>query len=83
MSAATIASRCLPSSADGALEPDRLRDATKSWIAERELKFPQLFQPLRCALTGQPGGRDLFEIMELLGRDRVLRRIECGLTRLG
>ena len=59
-----------------------LRDDAKAWIAERCLKFPQLFQPLRCALTGQPGGPDLFDVMELLGAESTLRRIDVGLERL-
>ncbi len=63
--------------------PDALRDGTKAWIAERSLKMPVLFQPLRCALTGLPGGADLFEIMALLGREASLARIEFGIRRLG
>ncbi len=62
--------------------PDALREATRAWLAERSLKFPELFQPLRCALTGLPGGPDLFEVMELLGPERVLARLEHGARRL-
>ena len=39
------------------------------------MKFPVLFQPLRCALTGAPGGADLFDTMALLGAGSVERRI--------
>ncbi|MCK6445043.1 MAG: glutamate--tRNA ligase [Planctomycetes bacterium] len=62
--------------------PTELRDETKAWIAARGLKIPGLFQPLRCALTGQAGGPDLFEIMELLGTERVRARIRRGAERL-
>lgn len=55
---------------------------TKAWIAERGLKIPDLFQPLRCALTGLPGGPDLFELMSILGADRVRNRIQSAVTRL-
>ena len=41
-----------------------------------------LFQPLRCALTGLPGGPDLFEIMDLLGQPATLDRIRSGVERL-
>ncbi|NOT29665.1 MAG: hypothetical protein HOP15_04355, partial [Planctomycetes bacterium] len=44
--------------------------------------MPALFQPLRCALTGGPGGVDLFEAMALLGAARVRTRIERALVRL-
>ena len=46
-------------------EPGRAADVeglgaeTKAWVKEQGLKFPALFQPLRCALTGMAGGRDL------------------------
>ncbi len=66
----------------GEVDTAALRDATKAWIGERELKFPDLFQPLRCALTGQAGGPDLFDVMALLGNSETLGRIEAGLRRL-
>ena len=64
------------------LEPEALREQTKAWIEANELKFPDLFQPLRCALTGAAGGPDLFDIMVLLGVESSLARIEAGLARL-
>jgi len=59
-----------------------IRDATKAWVAEKGLKMPQLFQPLRVALTGLPGGPDLFDAMAWLGAPATLRRIEVALERL-
>ncbi|MDF1800674.1 MAG: glutamate--tRNA ligase [Planctomycetota bacterium] len=66
-----------------ALEGADLAEATKAWVAERGLKIPGLFQPLRCALTGAPGGADLFEIIGLLGLDATLARIADAAARLG
>jgi nondiscriminating glutamyl-tRNA synthetase len=63
-------------------EAASLGAATKEWLAEHELKLPALFQPLRCAVSGMPGGLDLFELMGLLGRESTFRRIESGLQRL-
>lgn len=60
-----------------------LATATKTWVGEQAAKIPELFQPLRCALTGQPGGPDLFELMDLLGRQSTLSRIRAGAQRLG
>ena len=42
----------------------------------------QLFQPLRCALTGKAGGPDLFDVIALLGPERTLARLESGISRL-
>ena len=60
-----------------------LREPTKAWVAERGLKMPALFQPLRLALTGAPGGPDLFDVMGLLGPEKTLRRIRSAIGRLG
>ena len=56
--------------------------ATLAWVKQRELAPPELFQPLRCALTGMAGGPDLFEVIALLGPQAALARIERGLQRL-
>jgi len=61
---------------------DELKTGGRAWLEERKLKPPQLLQPLRCALTGQAGGPDVYEVMLWLGPDRSLRRIEVGLERL-
>ncbi len=59
-----------------------VRDATKAWVAEKGLKMPALFQPLRVALTGLAGGPDLFDAMTWLGAAATLRRIEVAIERL-
>jgi glutamyl-tRNA synthetase len=59
-----------------------LRAAGKQWVQEKGLKMPELFQPLRCALTGQSGGPDLYDVMSWLGTTRSIRRIELGIERL-
>ena len=64
------------------VDPDALRDATKAWVKEQGLKFPKLFQPLRCALSGKPGGPDLFDIMDWLGAEKTLARLQRGIERL-
>ena len=62
--------------------PSEQAEATKVWLAERGQKIPMLFQPLRCALTGLPGGPDLFEVMDVLGQAATLDRIRSGVERL-
>ncbi|HJO26459.1 MAG TPA: glutamate--tRNA ligase [Planctomycetota bacterium] len=61
---------------------DALAEATKAWMAERELPFPAFGQPVRCALTGMPGGPDLFETVALLGSERTLARLAAAQERL-
>lgn len=66
----------------GAFEAAPLRDAMKTWTQERKVKLPQLLQPLRCALSGRPGGPDCFDMITWLGAERALRRIDRALARL-
>ncbi|MDF1836680.1 MAG: glutamate--tRNA ligase [Planctomycetota bacterium] len=63
-------------------DPAALGSATKEWITAQDAKIPELFQPLRCALTGMPGGPDIFETMDLLGLDRAKARIRAAMDRL-
>ena len=41
----------------------------------------QIAQPVRVALTGRTASPGLFEVMEVLGRDRTLLRLRQGLER--
>jgi glutamyl-tRNA synthetase len=46
------------------------------FIEERQIKLGKVAQPLRVALTGAGASPGLFEIMEILGRKNVLKRLE-------
>jgi len=53
-------------------------------LAERlKLKPGQLFGILRMAVTGQPVSPPLFETMQLVGRERVVERLERAARLLG
>lgn len=52
----------------------------RGFAAERELKLGQVAQPLRAALTGSLETPGLFEVMALLGKERVLARLERALA---
>ena len=44
--------------------------------------MPQLAMPLRLLLTGQTQTPAIDAIIELLGRDRALARLDAGLSEL-
>lgn len=48
---------------------------TKPFIEKFELKFPQLFQPIRIALTGGTQAPSVYDIMSVLGFEEVKSRI--------
>ena len=53
-------------------------------IAEKAgLSASQLIHPVRLAVTGVGGGPSLFEILAVLGKDTVIRRLEKAATILG
>ncbi|PHO09520.1 glutamate--tRNA ligase [Malaciobacter canalis] len=56
-------------------------DITKPFIKEFELKFPQLFQPIRIALTGGTQAPSVYDIMAILGYDEVNLRIRTALDK--
>jgi glutamyl-tRNA synthetase len=61
-----------------AVEPfDRatLEVASRAFADARGVKFGAIVHPARVALTGRAVSPGLFEIMELLGRDRTLERL--------
>jgi glutamyl-tRNA synthetase len=53
----------------------------KQVVVEENMKMGQLAQPVRVALTGRTASPGLFEVMEVLGRDRTLFRLQKGLER--
>jgi len=55
---------------------DPLGVSLKQFAAERALKIGQVVHPLRLACTGRTVGPSLYHLMEVLGRDRVLARLD-------
>lgn len=53
---------------------------TKPYIEENGLKFPQLFQPIRIALTGGTQAPSVYDIMAILGFDEVKTRINNAIA---
>lgn len=53
----------------------------KEVVEEQGLKMGQLAQPARVALTGRTASPGLFDVMEILGRERTLARLKKGLAR--
>ncbi|MCX5722403.1 MAG: glutamate--tRNA ligase [Nitrospirae bacterium] len=56
-------------------------EAFKQLVEAEGMKMGQLAQPVRVALTGRTASPGLFEVMEVLGRDRTIFRLRQGLDR--
>ncbi|MBI1347641.1 glutamate--tRNA ligase [bacterium] len=59
-----------------------LEQRVHAFVETRGLKFNQVIQPLRIALTGKTAGMGLFETLVLLGQDRCLSRLRHLISRL-
>jgi glutamyl-tRNA synthetase len=51
-------------------------------LEEKKIKMGDIAQPLRVALTGTSVSPGLFEVMEVLGKDSVLRRMDKALQHI-
>ena len=60
---------------------ESLKAATARVGERHQVKLGKLQAPLRVAITGRQVGPPLFEPIELLGRQEVLRRIQSAITR--
>jgi glutamyl-tRNA synthetase len=56
-------------------------EAFKRLVEEEGMKMGQVAQPVRVALTGRTASPGLFDVMEVLGRDRTLFRLRKGVER--
>jgi glutamyl-tRNA synthetase len=56
--------------------PAAMEAAFKAWVESQGLKLKDVAQPLRVALTGRTASPGLFEVMQVLGRERSLSRIK-------
>lgn len=59
----------------------KIEEITKPFINENGLKFPQLFQPIRIALTGGTQAPSVYDIISILGFIEVSSRLNKALKR--
>jgi glutamyl-tRNA synthetase len=52
------------------------------FLEENEIKLKKIAQPLRVALTGKTASPGIFEVMEVLGKEKVLERIKKAITHI-
>ena len=59
-----------------------LEEAFRKIIEDLGVKFGKIAQPIRVALTGTTISPGLFEIIHVLGKETVLKRLRMGLERI-
>ncbi|MGZ4813929.1 MAG: glutamate--tRNA ligase [Terriglobales bacterium] len=61
---------------------DPLDHALRAAAQELGLKAGQMFQPIRVAVCGKKNAPPLFETLEVLGKEKVLERIDQAIAKL-
>lgn len=66
--------------AQDAFDHDALEAAVTRWMEAEGLTFKDYAQSVRVALTGRSATPGLFEVMEVLGKDRCLTRLDDAIA---
>lgn len=61
---------------------ENVQNTIKSWIVSNEIGFGKVMMPLRLALVGALQGPDVFEIIEMIGKEETISRIEKAIETL-
>jgi glutamyl-tRNA synthetase len=62
-------------------DAQRVEEALRSVVEERNARPGDVFQPVRVAIAGQTVSPGIFETVALLGKDQTLARIDAALGR--
>jgi glutamyl-tRNA synthetase len=61
---------------------EALETAFKTFVEEKELGFGKPMIAIRLAITGEGGGPSLFDIMELIGEEESIARLNAGIKNI-
>ncbi|MBC8420238.1 MAG: glutamate--tRNA ligase [Pseudomonadota bacterium] len=61
---------------------ENLEKVFVEFLEEKEIKLKKLAQPLRVALTGKTASPGIFEVMQVLGKDRVIERVRNAVVHI-
>ncbi len=64
------------------LSAERFKETVKEVGKELGVKGKNLFMPIRIALTGDVKGVELDQLVSVLGKDRVMKRLEYSISKL-
>lgn len=64
-------------------ELDALEQFLREFASENDLKLGKIAQPLRASLTGQANSPGVFHVMETIGREETVARLQNAAARFG
>ena len=59
---------------------ENVETQVKAWISEKELSFGKVMPPLRLIIVGEMKGPHIFDILEMLGKEESVQRINNALS---
>ena len=59
-----------------------IETVVKKWMTENEISMGKVMQPFRLSLVGALKGPHLFDIVELIGKDETIIRLEKAIARI-
>jgi glutamyl-tRNA synthetase len=63
-------------------DQENLEKIFEVFLSDNEIKLKKLAQPVRVALTGKTASPGIFEVMEILGRNKVLERLTKAIAHI-
>jgi glutamyl-tRNA synthetase len=60
-----------------------IETALKATAAQLGVKIGAVVHPTRLAVTGSNAGPSLYHLLEILGKEKVLERLDRALTQIG
>ncbi len=62
---------------------EELEKIFTTFVAEKNIKLGKIAQPVRVALTGGTVSPGIYEVLEVMGKDKSIRRIESAIHKAG
>ena len=63
-------------------DQENLEKIFEAFLADNEIKLKKVAQPVRVAITGKTASPGIFEVMEILGRKKVLERLAKAIAHI-
>ncbi|CAM1350345.1 glutamate--tRNA ligase [Tenacibaculum halocynthiae] len=61
---------------------ENIEKIVKEWITSKEVGFGKVMQPLRLSLVGALKGPHLFDIIEMVGKENTIQRLQNAVNKL-
>lgn len=63
-------------------QKEQIKQKLEKVLEEKDIKMGKVMQPLRLTLTGSGAGPDLMDVLEILGKNEVIERIQMAIDTL-